>query len=231
MTRVVGERGVILHTRPYRESSLLVNVLTQQHGRIAAVAKGVRRRNKGNELQPFNQVSINWSGRSSLVTLTAYEGITHPWFKGDQMAAAFYVVELVTRLLGENEAVPRVFAATAWVLESLELGDPSVAVVLRSFEKLFLEELGYGVDFSCDADSGAAVNADSRYALVMERGFVAATESAETFLGADLLAIAQDDYRQASALRAAKLIFRRMLAVQLGSKPLASRGLLLRRDH
>ena len=230
MTRVVGERAVVLHTRPYRESSLIVNLLTHQHGRMAAVAKGVRghRKGKGNALQPFNQVTVSWSGRGSLATLTACEALSHPWLKGDQMAAAFYVVELVMRLLAENESSPRVFAATVWALESLAAGDPSTEIVLRSFEKLLLEELGYGVDFRTEAETGSALESDQWYTLVLEQGFVAAASERDAYRGSDLLAIAGDDYRLATSRRAAKQIFRRLLSAHLGTKPLASRRLLLR---
>jgi DNA repair protein RecO (recombination protein O) len=182
-------------------------------------------------LQPFNQLALSWSGGGSMVTLTSYEGLTHPMFRGDNMAAAFYLAELLTRLLGERESVPRLFAATVWALERLSVEDWSPEVVLRSFEKLLLEELGYGVDFRCDADTGAALQEDLRYALVLERGFVAAAGEDDTCAGLDLLAIADDDYRLLSTRRAAKRIFRRLLAAQLGPKPLTSRLLLQRGTH
>ena len=231
MTRVTGERGVVLHTRPYRESSLIVNVLTEKHGRIAAVAKGVRGRRKGSsrgsDLQPFNQLAIGWSGRGSLVTLTACESVSHPWLQGNSTAAAFYVVELIMRLLAEGESAPRLYVATVWAIDCLAVGDPSLETVLRSFEKLLLEELGYAVDFAADADTGAELDPQASYVLVFERGFVAAPAEQAAYRGADLLAIGRDDYTQPSTRQAAKRIFRRLLDAQLGSKPLTSRRLLL----
>lgn len=226
--RVVGERGVVLHTRPYRETSVIASILTAEHGRIAAVAKGARGRRRGNELQPFNQITMNWSGRGSLVNLTAFEGASQPWLKGDSMAGAFYVVELVTRLLVERESAPRVFAATVWALDSLALGSPTIEVVLRSFEKLLLEELGYGVDFRRDAQSGERLDANGHYALVEERGFVPTQAGEQGYAGADLLCIADENYASGSARRAAKRIFRRLLNAHLGPRPLMSRRLLLR---
>ena len=235
MTRVTGERGVVLHTRPYRESSLIVNILTAQHGRIAAVANGARGRRKGTsrgtELQPFNQLALAWSGRGSMVTLTSSEGVSHPWLQGEPMAAAFYVVELIMRLLAENESAPRLFAATVWAIDSLSAGDPTTEVVLRSFEKLLLEELGYAVDFGSDADLGTVLDPQVSYALVLERGFVAAANEQDVFAGSDLLAIGNDDYSLVSTRRAAKRIFRRLLDAQLGPKPLTSRLLLLRSER
>jgi len=228
MTRVTAERAVVLHTRPYRETSMIANILTERHGRIAAVVRGARGARKASSLQPFNQLVAGWSGRGSLMTLTSFEAISHPVLKGDQMAAAFYVAELVMRLLAEHEIAPRIFTAVVWSLDSLEAGDLSTEVVLRSFEKLLLEDLGYGIEFGQRADSLKSIDPQARYELIPEQGFVAAAEGKEGYSGADLLAIADDDYSAASTRRSAKKIFRGLLNAQLGARPLLSRSLLLR---
>ena len=139
MTRVADEPGIVLHTRPYRESSLIVSVLTLDYGRVSVVAKGVRGRRRGRDLQPFAEGRLGWTGRTSLGTLTTFEVSEQHWFQGNRLASAFYLAELLTRLLGERESHPRVFAALHWALASLA-DEP--ARVLRSFEKLLLEELG-----------------------------------------------------------------------------------------
>jgi DNA repair protein RecO (recombination protein O) len=229
-SRVSGEQGIVLHTRPYRETSLIASIFTLHHGRIAAVVKGARGRRKSNELQPFNTMEVSWTGRGSMVTLTGHEARSHPWLKGDAMAAAFYVVELVTRLAGEHDSLPRVYAALAWVIDSLSVGRPAMDVVLRSFEKLLMQELGYGLDFTHDALSGKPILTDSSYRLDLDRGFVAepAQPDRDTFSGQVLLDIAAEDFESDAARRAAKRIFRRTLAPHLGPKPLTSRRLLFR---
>lgn len=232
-SRVSGEQGIVLHTRPYRESSLIVSIFTLHHGRIAAVARGVRGRRKSNDLQPFNTMNLNWMGRGAMVTLTGYEALVHPWLKGDAMAAAFYVAELVTRLAGEHDALPRLYAAVSWAIDSLSAGQPSMHVVLRSFEKLLMQELGYGLDFTHDASTGEVLRPERNYLLDLERGFVANVTGAESdgFAGRVLLDIAAEDFESIATRRAAKKIFRRALTPHLGPKPLVSRRLLFREQR
>ncbi|MDH3643019.1 MAG: DNA repair protein RecO [Gammaproteobacteria bacterium] len=233
-SRVSGEAGIVLHTRAYRETSVIVSIFTLHHGRIAAVAKGARGGRRTNALQPFNTLSLSWTGRGAMVTLTGYESRTHPLLKGDAMAAAFYVVELVTRLVGEHESLPRIYAALEWSIESLSGGRPPMETVLRSFEKLLMAELGYGLDFAHDASTGLPVRADDGYRLDLERGFVsgpgsdAGAPESETYSGQVLLDIAADRYESVATRRAAKRIFRLALTAHLGPKPLTSRRLLFR---
>ncbi len=224
----------MLHTRAYRETSLIVSLFTLHHGRIAAVAKGVRGgRRKTNELQPFNALTLSWTGRGAMVTLTGYEALSHPWLKGDAMAAAFYVAELVSRLAGEHDSLPRVYAAVRWAIDSLSAGQPDMDVVLRSFEKVLMEELGYGLEFGRDAASGRAVREDARYLLDPDRGFIEDPGGSrlDGYAGSVLLDIAADDFSSLATRRAAKQIFRRALGVHLGPRPLTSRRLLFRGPH
>lgn len=222
----------MLHTRPYRETSLIVSIFTLHHGRIAAVAKGVRGRRRSNDLQPFNTMNLSWMGRGSMVTLTGYEALAHPWLKGDAMAAAFYVIELITRLTGEHDSLPRLYAAASWAIDSLSAGSPHMHVVLRNFEKRLLQELGYGLDFAHDASTGAVLVAHDNYLLDLESGFVAVGDrngrGNEAYTGAVLLDIGAEDFASAATRRAAKEIFRRALTSHLGPKPLTSRRLLFR---
>lgn len=220
----------MLHTRPYRETSLIVSIFTLHHGRIAAVAKGARGRRRSNDLQPFNTMNLSWMGRGSMVTLTGYEALTHPWLKGDAMAAAFYIVELITRLTGEHDSLPRLYGAASWAIDSLSVGRPNIHPVLRSFEKRLLHELGYGLDFAHDASTGAVLVADDNYLLDLEFGFVAIgdRDESDVYAGRVLLDIAAEDFDLSATRRAAKEIFRRALSAHLGPKPLTSRRLLFR---
>jgi DNA repair protein RecO (recombination protein O) len=228
MTRVAGEAALVLHARPYRESSAIVSLLTANHGRVPVVARGVRGGKRGNVLQPFNQVRVGWSGRSSLYTLTASELTRHAWLTGNALAGGFYVLELVTRLLPERESVPRIFAGACWALEHLEASAPPLDVVLRIFEKRLLEELGYGLDFTRDADSGEAILPGRTYLLHADSGFVVTDTQDRGYAGELLIEIATDGYRSRAARVAARRIFRDALRPLLGDRPLASRRLLKR---
>jgi DNA repair protein RecO (recombination protein O) len=225
MTRVAGEPALVLHARPYRESSAIVSLLTASHGRIAVVARGVRSGKRGNALQPFNRLRVSWSGRGTLYTLTGWELTRHAWLSGNALAAGFYLLEVLTRVLPEQEGAPAIFAGTCASLADLQTGEVPLDVALRRFEKLLLEELGYGIDFSRDADSGEPVRAEAEYTLHAEAGFV---RSVRGYPGAVLLDIAADRYDTRVARVAARKIFREALRPLLGPRPLASRRLLTR---
>lgn len=228
-SRVVGEQAVVLHCRPYRESSVIVSMFTRHYGRVAGVARGARKRLMGQSLRTLGTVTVSWTG-GPLVTLTTIEAVTHPWLRGNDLAAAFYALELVMRLTGEHDSHPRIYVALTWLIESLENGRLPTDVVLRSFEKLILEELGYGLDFFRDASSGEAIRAQHAYRFELDQGFVM-TEPADgvaTFSGRSLLDIGAENFATADARRSAKRIFRRALAVHLGPRPLVSRRMILR---
>jgi len=228
MSRVVDEPALVLHVRPYRETSAIVSLLTPHHGRVAVVARGTRGR-RGNPLQPFNRIRASWQGRGNLGTLVAAEADAHLWLTGDALTAGFYVLELINRLLGERESVPRVYAGACWALDRLHDGTPAAELVLRQFEQLLLTELGYGLEFARDAGSGDPIEADAHYWFDPQTGFLRAPAPAtSTYSGRVLLEIAAGAYSGRAARVAAKRIARRALGTLLGPKPLASRKLLLR---
>ena len=222
MTRVSGEPCVVLHTRPYRENSLLLTVYSLNHGKVALVARGARGGRRGRTLQPFALLRAGWSGRGGLVTLTACESQKQYWFRGDALAAGFYVAELLMRLAGEREGHPRLFAALCWTLEQFE---QDLEAALRYFEKTLLEELGYAVDFGREAGGGRAIGADKHYQFDPQHGF-SESASERAYPGAVLLSIAEGDFRDLQVRRVAKRLFNRALAVHLGPAPLLSRRLL-----
>ena len=226
MNRIQDESAIVLHTRPYRETSLIAQLLTARHGRIAVVAKGVRGRRRGPILQPFYQGQLSCSGRGALASLRRFELTESRWFTGNGLALASYVAELVMRLTKEWEPAPRLFDGVAWALERLGAVNcvAEVECCLRRFEKLLLEELGYGLDFSRDAGDGGALAPEGRYELQPEAGFVCAADG-RGYSGETLLAIAEERFAETEVRRAAKSIFRALLAPHLGPAPLLSRQL------
>ncbi|MFM8355807.1 MAG: DNA repair protein RecO [Gammaproteobacteria bacterium] len=228
MNRVLDEPALVLHVRPYRETSAIVSLLTPRHGRVAVVARGARTR-RGSSLQPFNRIRAAWQGRGALATLTRAEPDAHVWLSGTALAAGLYVIELIDRLVGEREGAPRLYAGACWTLERLAEGVPDAAIVLRQFEQLLLAELGYAIDFERLA-AGEPIEPDRYYAFESGFGFVPlAQASLASYPGHVLLAIAAGDYDSRLVRVSARRITRRALAALLGPRPLISRALLSER--
>lgn len=199
---------------------MLLSILTLDYGVVGMVGKGLRGGRRGRMLQPFALLRLGWTGRSALGTLGGFEVDRQYWFQGNRLASAFYLTELVTRLVGEREAHPRLFVGLRWAMESLDSG---AARVLRSFEKLLLEELGYGLDFALDVD-GTPLVSGQQYRLLPDRGFLPDPKGID---GALLLAIGRETFDAPAVRQAAKSIFAEALQSHLGPKPLLSRRLLV----
>lgn len=222
MTRVASEPCVVLHARPYRENSLLLTVFSHDHGRVSMVARSARGGKRGRTLQPFAVLRAGWTGRGGLVTLTTFEVERQHWFKGDAVAAGFYVAELLMRLMPERESHPRLFAALCWVLEHLE---SDLEGALRRFEMILLEELGYALDFQREAADGRPITAEGSYQFDPDLGFTRSSGT-RTYSGAVLLTIGRGDFADPGVRRSARRLLRKALAAHLGPAPLLSRRLL-----
>jgi len=224
----------VLHTRAYRDTSLLVDLMTAESGRIALVARGARRgsRNKtpqSNLLQPFRPLLVSFVGRRQLKTLTGVEAAGNSVeLKGERLFSGLYINELVVRLLHADDPHPQIFYAYAQVLEQLASVDLGVEGVLRSFEFSLLEELGYGFDLTVDGHSGNPLNAEAYYSYHSEYGLVSIAAGADAerprFRGADLIAMVGGD-QTPEVRRVAKLLMREALSSHLAGKPLRSREL------
>ena len=225
--RALGQTGLVLHVRAYRETSMIVRLFTPAEGLLAGVIKGVRGRRSGRiaALQPFNEVRVSWLGNGNLLTLTDIELERRRDLHGQGLAAGFYVIELLVRLLQEHDAHPRLYQLTGAVLDSIAGGLP-LSPLLRRFEHELLNELGFGIDFSCDRD-GEPLQPLGRYRI--EDGECVVPAADGDYSGEELLAIAADDYRQGAVRHSARLLFRSVLDIHLGGRPLASRSLLTAR--
>ena len=230
--RVDLQPAYILHSRPYRDSSAIVEALTAEHGRMSLVARGARRRTRGGSnaalLQSFTPLLLSFTGRGELKTLTASESAgAAKTLRGERLFSGMYVNELLMRLLHRHDPHPALFAAYGSTLDALAVA-PQVETVLRRFEFTLLEELGYGFDLHVDGHSGEAVCAEHWYHFHSDYGLVARGDNLDpqrpAFIGADLLAIAAGDFTGEVRLTAKRLL-RQVLATHLGDAPLRSRDL------
>lgn len=236
-----AQPAYILHSRPYRDSSLILELLTPEFGRIACVARGARRgkQRRQQALQPFSPLLLSLLGSGALKTLGPVENAGAPlWLKGRSVYGGLYVNELLVRLLPEGEAHYELFAAYQRLLQVMAtLDDASNAALegpLRSFELQLLTELGSCPSLDQCAHSQGAVSEDGGYRLELERGFVpvhrepGGTLRAGEYRGAELLGIARaqgDGDWPEELLAPAKRLTRSLLFTLLGEKPLQSREL------
>lgn len=233
--RVALQPAYLLHRRPYRETSLLLEAFTPEHGRIGLVARGARRGRSGQQamLQPFVPLLLSWSGRGELVTLTGAEMVTGgaPRLSGRRLLSAFYLNELLQRLLHRHDPHPALFQDYAVCLQRLAV-DSDEAWALRLFEKSLLQELGYGLALTHEAGSGTAVQPQLNYCYHFERGphpAEGAPQEGVALSGKTLLALAEMLSPDAEAEREAKRLMRSILNQYLGERPLHSRELFARR--
>lgn len=234
--RVALQPGYVLHSRPYRDSSLLVELFTAEHGRLALVARGARgprgrgRRAHGVALQPFAPLLVSFSGRGDLKTLGAAEAARPPLaLAGKRLYSGLYLNELLMRLLHRHEAHPPLFAAYGEALS--RLADSEAAEeALRRFELTLLDELGYRLNPGQDSVSGETVQADAWYRYEPDQGMVRIDlrepPPAGAYAGAELLAIAAGQL-DGGVRGACKRLLREALAVHLGQQPLRSRELFI----
>lgn len=221
--------GYVLHTLPWRETSLLVEVLTRDHGRLALMARGARRPRSPVRglLRAFQPLELEWFGKGELRTLAKADwGDWQPLLAGQGLYCGLYLNELLLRLLARDDPHPGLYDAYAATLAALALrvGDE---VSLRRFELRLLSELGYGLQLASDADSGDALDPERQYTFDPERGprVAAAGTNAVQFSGRALAAIAADQWSDPATAVQAKALMRLVLSFHLGHQDLHTRKL------
>lgn len=229
--RYAAEPVFVLHARAYRETSLLVEVLSQAHGRIGVLARGVRgakRHVLRAALQPLQHVRIDALQRGELAQLQAAEALdAAPVLGGDAALAAFYVNELVLRLAPRHDPLPDLYDAYARARGRLhdEARDRgAIAWLLRRFERDLLEAIGFGMPYDSDGD-GAPIDPAARYALDPEHGprrLAMDRDRAASATGRALLALSADIAPDEADLAGLRRALRGVLAHHLGARPLKS---------
>lgn len=225
MLRVDGQPAWVLHDRPYRETSLLLEVLTRDYGRVGLVARGVRSarpRIPRGLLKPLVALELGWTGQGELGTLVAAEATATPLrLLGRALWSALYLNELMVRLLARQDPHPGIHQCYGECLVALS-GAAALAWTLRRFERDALVELGYGLQLEFEAEHGHALEPDATYSYDPERGPLAwsARPLAPGLRGASLLALARDDCPDAAGLADLRRLMRVVLRHHLGGRDL-----------
>lgn len=230
--RILEQPGFVLHSYPYRETSLIVDVLTRDHGRISLVAKGAKRPHSAlrGVLQTFQPLQLGWSGRSEMRTLTRAEWVGGMLpLAGDALVCGFYVNELLVRFCAREDPHPALFRHYAVTLARLAHDEPA-ALVLRSFERMLLRETGYAVAFSVNVQRDPP-RADAWYVFDPERGARLAHDHDPQpwprILGQTLIDMEADDYQSSRTVSQSKTLMRFLLNYHLGGTPLNTRQILI----
>lgn len=228
-TRVSLQPAWILHRYPYRDSSLLLEVLSRDHGRLGLVARGARSAKSRwhSQLQLFRPLLLSFTLRSDLGTLTGAD--VHggmPAVTGRHVFSGCYLNELLMRLLTRHDPHPGVFEAYQAALAQLQISEQPA---LRVFEKRLLESLGYGLLLDHEANSDTPVSADALYEYRLESGPVRcqSTDGSGIFIhGASLLALRDEVALSGRACDETRQLMRRTLELYLGARPLKTREVL-----
>ncbi|HQR04741.1 MAG: DNA repair protein RecO [Proteobacteria bacterium] len=228
--RVDAQPAFLLHSRPYSETSLVLDVFSRDYGRVALLARGARRPRSAlrGVLIGFQGLELGWFGGGEVKTLARAEWQGgQPLLAGRGLLLGYYLNELLVRLLPREDGHPLLFDAYASALAALA-GGAGDAPELRRFEQILLREIGYGLSLAHDAE-GAAVDGQLRYRYLVERGPipVRGDEGMPSLSGKTLLDMAADDYRDPCTQAESKGLMRQLLAHYLNGKPLQSRRVFM----
>ena len=228
--RVNLQPAFILHGRAYRDTSQLLDVFTQDFGRLTLVAKGARspRSKFQGMLQVFSPLIISWSGKGEVQTLTGAESVKNTInLPGKHIISAYYINELIQRLLIHHDPHPELFGVYQTTLE--KFADENDELVLRRFEKQLLAEIGYGLSLEVEPVSGDVILENETYYYDIEKGPInikyGEISDALTLSGQTLLDMASEEFSSQQSQKQAKQLMRFILSHHLGGKPLKTREL------
>ncbi len=220
--------GYLIHHRKYREKSHIVHLFTQEYGRV----DGILRQIPPPQYQP---ICLQATGKSELKNFTKLEILNQPvFFHGDAFFAGFYLNEIVLRLCPLEEALPQTFEQYQLTLLQLqqlashEQASLFLRQILRQFEHVLLQELGYAIDFSVDANQQDILPL-RHYQFQLNDGFLPVAQASRSTLSGALITSMQNhedgqDFSHEQLQLLGKL-YRQMISSLLGDRPLKSRQL------
>jgi DNA repair protein RecO (recombination protein O) len=229
--RVLAQPAFVLHSYPYKETSLVIDVFSRQYGRLALLAKGARRRYSQlrSVLQTFQPLTISWSGKSELQTLTATE-----WVGGmlplekNALLCGFYLNEITLKLLPREDPQPLLFDAYVATINKLAQGG-TIPIVLRQFELNLLKAAGVMNDLSCCAYQREQVLPERWYVVDPTSGTRPARQNEEgaKVQGKTLIDMQNENYSDAATQLQSKLLMRALLAHHLQGAQIHTRQILM----
>lgn len=230
-SRQDAQPAFVLHAYPFRETSLIVETYSRDHGRIAMVARGARRPKSAlrGTLLPFQPLLLSWAGKQELRTLIRAEwrGGYAP-LRGQALICGFYLNELLLKLLARDDPHERLFAVYEETLAALAAGADQ-SPLLRRFELALLRELGYAVILDRDIERDEPVASERSYVYIVERGPVdnrSAPGNGVELAGQTLLDMQSGRYTNPVTQQQSKALMRTLINHYLGNQVLHTRQLL-----
>jgi DNA repair protein RecO (recombination protein O) len=234
-SRIQLQPAYLLHHRPYRDTSRILELFTRDHGRVSVFARGARgAAGKGaslmSMLQPFNRLLVSWSGRGEAGQLTGaeFDG-AYAMLPADRLISGYYMNELILKLFARHDGHADVFTLYAHTLDAMKTASDPLRV-LRLFEKRLLEALGYGLALGRDALSGEPLQAGGAYHYRLEQGPVRAQGVADgpfMFSGASLISLDREELTDPADCADARRLLRAALDRCLEGRELKSRQVML----
>jgi DNA repair protein RecO (recombination protein O) len=229
--KIADEPAFVLHSYPFRETSLILDVFSHRYGRVPVVARGARRPKSSlrGVLMNFQPLLISWFGKGEVRTLHSAEWQGgQPYLQGTALMCGFYLNELLLNLLARDDPHEQLFDYYRATLYRLAQEDDHAAT-LRCFEKHLLQELGYALALEREAGNGEPIRTEVCYRYAVERGAVpddGDTQTGLPVLGKTLLDMAADDYADPLTAQQSKQLMRMLLNHHLGGKVLHTRELI-----
>jgi DNA repair protein RecO (recombination protein O) len=226
--RLEDQPAFVLHSYPYRETSLVMEVLSRNCGRVALVARGARRPRSALRglLMGFQPLTMSWFGKHELRTLHSAEWQGgQPQLQGTALLCGFYLNELLLNLMARDDPHEQLFDYYQQTLQRLA-HEQDHAATLRCFEKHMLQELGYALLLEHEADSGKPIEPTAHYRYVIEHGASRDAEEGLPILGKTLQDMSTDDYRDPLSAQQSKQLMRMLLNHHLAGKILHTRELI-----
>lgn len=233
--RILLQPAYVLHHRPYRDTSRILDLFTRDHGRVTLFARGARGSGRKGAspmsmLQPFNRLLVSWSAGADAGTLNAVEfDGAYDAMPSDRLVSGYYLSELLLSLFTRHDPHADVFDLYRHSVDALkQVADP--LPTLRIFEKRLLDAIGYGLSLHHDATTGAAIDAGRHYRYRLEQGAVQASPDADdamVFPGSALLALAAENLDDPATCQRMRLLLRAALDRVLEGRELKSRQVMM----
>ena len=228
--RISLQPAFVLHGRNFRDTSRLLDVFTEDYGRVSLIAKGARsaRSKLQGVLEPFKPLLVSWSGKGEVQTLTGAESVKNSIdLSGKQIMSAYYINELLQRLMTQHDPHPELFTLYKNTLVSFKQNNEEQ--VLRRFEKNLLSDIGYALNLNVDVTTGDVIDRNQMYYYDIESGPININNidvlDRFTISGQTLLDMSDENYTNIQSKKEAKQLMRIILSHHLGDKPLKTRSL------